>query len=149
MKIVNNLIGAVLLIYAAACVPEIEEIKYPEITSLDDTEWLGYDQRNNIYYDATFTAESNGTLLGYDSAERVNEVSNNSFTYSFALEPDGVVRMNLDNCKYYGGFLVQKGNFQISNKDVYIIQLYGVDESGEVIYNSDGTIHETLMLWRE
>ena len=62
---------------------------------------------------------------------------------------DGQVRVDFADGQHYGGFLVPKGVYQISMKDVYFIQLYETDAEGEVIYNVDGTMKSTMQMWME
>ena len=91
-------------------------------------------------------------MLGYSEQERVNEVVNRPFTYTFSPATEqinAVVRINFEDGQYYGGFLVPKGVYQISMVDVYFIQLYEVDAEGEVIYNLDGTMKSTMQMWKE
>ena len=91
-------------------------------------------------------------MLGYSEQERVNEVVNRPFSYTFTpatADINAIVRVNFEDGQYYGGLLIPKGYYQINLQDVYIIQLYEVYENGEVIYNVDGTMKSTLQMWME
>lgn len=147
------LFAALLLVMGVACEGPVEEAKrdYPVLTSLENTMWYSYDPQKVVFYDIHYYADS-GVMLGYDSSERQNEVVNRTFTYTFtpATEDiDAVVTLRFDDGQMYGGILVPKGNLQISNKDVYIIQLYECDEEGYIIYDGEGKIKSTIMMWRE
>ncbi|MBQ3234384.1 MAG: hypothetical protein IJN51_06340 [Alistipes sp.] len=152
MKLYNYLIAA-LATLTIACAPEAESPKeYPALATLDNTMWYSYDQKTNTYYDIWYDGEGRGRMLGYDTQERENEIVNRPFDYTF--EPandihDGVVRVNFDDGIRYGGPLIPKGTFQINNTDVYFIQLYEVDEEGNVIYDLEGHIKSAIQMWKE
>lgn len=145
--------GAVAVLFFAACEPiELQNKEYPELTSLDNTLWYSYDSKNQIFYDIYYNENGNGVMLGYSEQERVNEVVNRPFSYTFTpatADINAIVRVNFEDGQYYGGLLIPKGYYQINLQDVYIIQLYEVYENGEVIYNVDGTMKSTLQMWME
>lgn len=153
MRLLNILMGAVAVLVFAACEPiELQNKEYPELTSLDNTLWYSYDSKNQIFYDIYYNENGNGVMLGYSEQERVNEVVNRPFSYTFTpatAEINAIVRIDFEDGQYYGGLLIPKGYYQINLQDVYIIQLYEVYENGEVIYNVDGTMKSTLQMWME
>lgn len=153
MRLLNILMGAVAVLVFAACEPiELQNKEYPELTSLDNTLWYSYDSKNQIFYDIYYNENGNGVMLGYSEQERVNEVVNRPFSYTFTpatADINAIVRVNFEDGQYYGGLLIPKGYYQINLQDVYIIQLYEVYENGEVIYNVDGTMKSTLQMWME
>ena len=153
MRLLNILMGAVAVLVFAACEPiELQNKEYPELTSLDNTLWYSYDSKNQIFYDIYYNENGNGVMLGYSEQERVNEVVNRPFSYTFTpatADINAIVRVNFEDGQYYGGLLIPKGYYQINLQDVYIIQLYEVYENGEVIYNIDGTMKSTLQMWME
>ena len=153
MKIMRYLLGAVMTLMVAGCEPFVDDTNdFPILESLDNTLWYSYDKINDIYYDVTYGENGEGIMLGYSEQERVNEVVNRPFTYTFSPATEqinAVVRINFEDGQYYGGFLVPKGVYQISMVDVYFIQLYEVDAEGEVIYNLDGTMKSTMQMWKE
>ena len=132
--------------------PEEEKKKeYPELSNIVDTLWYSYDQKNYIYYDIEY-AETTGTMKGYKDQERTEELSNRAFSYTFtpATEQyDAIVELTFDDGQRYGGILIPKGNFQISNKDVYMIQLYEINDKGSIIYDDKGNIKSTILMWKE
>ena len=137
MKRLFYTLAYVLLVFAfVGCAPEVESVKYPELNALNNTLWYSYDQTTATYYDVVF-ATTDGEMIGYEDAERTKELSREGFEYTFDNVLD-VVTVNFDGGARYAGILVPKGEFQISNIDVYIIQLYGVDENGEIIYTPEG-----------
>lgn len=153
MRLLNILMGAVAVLVFAACEPiELQNKEYPELTSLDNTLWYSYDSKNQIFYDIYYNEGNKGVMLGYREQERVNEVVNRPFSYTFTpatADINAIVRVNFEDGQYYGGLLIPKGYYQINLQDVYIIQLYEVYENGEVIYNVDGTMKSTLQMWME
>lgn len=153
MKLFNRLFAAMAMLLMVACETPYEDSNvYPTLDSLDQTMWWSYDQKEQIYYDIWYDGEGRGRMLGYDSDERVNEIVNRPFSYTFTPATDlldGVVRLNFDDGIYYGGILIPKGQFYINNVAVYIIQLYEVDAEGEIIYDMEGNMKSTLQMWKE
>jgi hypothetical protein len=154
MKIMKYLLGAVMALAVVGCEPfEKDETKsYPELENLTNTVWWSYDKVNDIYYDITYGENGEGVMLGYDEQERVNEVVNRPFSYTFTPateEINAIVRVDFEDGQHYGGWAAPKGIYQINLQDVYLIQLYEVYENGEVIYNVDGTMKSTLQMWME
>lgn len=154
MRIINAIIALAAMLALTACeMPEEAEKKvYPELTTLDGTMWYSYDQKSNTFYDIWYDGEGRGRMLGYDTAERENETVNRPFSYEFtpATEQlDAIVRVHFDDGQYYGGILIPKGNFQISQKDVYFIQLYETNDKYEVIYVEMGKFKSTIQMWKE
>ena len=153
MKLFRYLIGIMAVATLVGCeFPEEEKKKeYPELSNIVDTLWYSYDQKNYIYYDIEY-AETTGTMKGYKDQERTEEVSNRAFSYTFtpATEQyDAIVELTFDDGQRYGGILIPKGNFQISNKDVYMIQLYEINDKGTIIYDDKGNIKSTILMWKE
>lgn len=153
MKLFNRLFAAMAMLLTVACETPYEDSNvYPTLDSLDQTMWWSYDQKEKIYYDIWYDGEGRGRMLGYDSDERVNQIVNRPFSYTFTPATDlldGVVRLNFDDGIYYGGILIPKGQFYINNVAVYIIQLYEVDAEGEIIYDMEGNMKSTLQMWKE
>lgn len=143
----RSLCYALLAVAFVGCDPEEEIKSYPELQILNNTLWYSYDQATATYYDVVF-ATTDGEMIGYEDAERTKELSREGFEYTFDTVLD-VVTVNFDGGARYAGILVPKGEFQISNIDVYIIQLYGVDENGEIIYTPEGQLESSLLFWME
>ena len=153
MKIMKYLLGAAMALAMVGCDPfDEDEKEYIALESIVNTLWYSYDQKDNIFYDITYGENNEGTMLGYSEQERVNEVVNRPFTYTFTPATavlDAVVRVDFEDGQHYGGIAIPKGHFQISLKDVFFIQLYEVDANGEVIYDINGNIKSTLQMWME
>ena len=153
MKIMKYLLGAVMALAIVGCEPFEDKPKnYPVIESLDNTLWWSYNQADNIFYDITYGENNEGVMLGYSEQERVNEVVNRPFSYTFTPETerlDAIVMVDFEDGQHYGGIVIPKGNFQISQIDVYFIQLYEVDAEGNIIYDADGNIKSTIQMWKE
>ena len=147
------LLGAVIALIVVGCEPfEQTKKEYTELESLTNTLWYSYDQSNNIFYDITYGENNEGVMLGYSEQERVNEVVNRPFSYTFTPATDlvnAIVRVDFEDGVHYGGWAAPKGFYQINLQDVYFIQLYETDAKGEVIYNVDGTMKSTLQMWKE
>lgn len=153
MKIMKYLLGAVIALAIVGCEPFEDKPKnYPVMESLDNTLWWSYNQADNIFYDITYGENNEGVMLGYSEQERVNEVVNRPFSYTFTPETerlDAIVMVDFEDGQHYGGILIPKGHFQINLIDVYLIQLYEVDAEGNIIYDADGNIKSTIQMWKE
>ena len=153
MKIMRYLLAAVLVLSIVGCKRNNEIVKdYPELESLTNTIWWSYDSANDIYYDITYQTDNTGVMLGYSEQDRLNEVVNRPFSYTFTpatANINAIVRIDFEDGQHYGGWLAPKGIYQINLQDVYFIQLYETDAEGEVIYNIDGTMKSTLQMWME
>lgn len=153
MRVISYLMSAVLALTIVSCEPVEEQVKvFPEITTLDNTLWYSYDTQNKIFYDIAYGEEGVGVMLGYSEQERINEIVNRPFNYTFTPATEdinAIVRVDFEDGQHYGGLLIPKGHFQINLQDVYIIQLYETDAEGEVIYNVDGSMKSTLQMWME
>ena len=152
MRLLNFLMAAATLLLVVGCKDNEKKTIFPELTSLDNTQWISYDSNENIFYDIFYYESGKGVMLGYSEQARENEVVNRPFDYAFtpATESiDAIVMVNFEDGQHYGGWLAPKGIYQINLQDVYLIQLYETDAEGEVIYNIDGTMKSTLQMWME
>lgn len=137
----------------AACAPEPEVQKeYPTLTSLDNTKWYSYDTQSVTFYDIYFE-DGRGHMDGFDTNDRSNQISELGFDYTFTPAKDGndaIVDVWFDDDRRYGGILIPKGIFQVSNIDVYLIQLYQLTEDGSKIMTDEfGNYTSTLQMWME
>ena len=153
MKLSHYFIALMAILTLSACEhPEqVTTEKYPPLESIANTLWYSVDTKNQIYYDITYN-ETTGTMVGYKNSLREEIVSERSFTYTFTPETelhDALVMLTFDDGQRYGGILVPKGNFQVNDIDVYWIQLYEVDDKGDIIYDENGNIKSTILMWRE
>jgi hypothetical protein len=150
MRLLKYLFCATALLGLVACNNPMEEIPdYPAITSLENTAWYSYDELTYIYYDVEFFAEE-GTMVGYDSPSRENIVSNQKFTYTFALTNSmPYITLTFENGRTYAGLLYHKGIINVDFKPVYFIQLIEVDDNGETILDENGKIASVIKMWKE
>jgi hypothetical protein len=153
MKLFKYLIGAMLAVTFVSCeIPEQETpTKYPALEAIANTTWYSVDTKNQIYYDITYS-ETTGEMVGYSNSLREEEISRRGFDYTFTPATDtvdGIVNVEFEDGALYCGMLVPKGNFQVNNKDVYWIQLYEVDDKGYIIYDDNGQIKSSILMWME
>jgi hypothetical protein len=153
MRIWKYLFGLITALTLLSCeLPEEEPKKqYPAMESIEDTLWYSTDIKNQIYYDINY-AETTGTMIGYNSSKREEVVSSRTFTYTFTpatKDIDALVHLSFEDGAIYDGILVPKGNFKVDNKDVYWIQLYEVDDTGHIIYDDNGKMKSSILMWRE
>ncbi len=153
MRLLRVLLAVMSVVIFTACEPTNDAPKnYPTLESIDGTLWYSYDAQNNIFYDIYYELGS-GHMDGFDSSERTNKISEREFEYSFTpatANLDAIVELTFDDGQRYGGILIPKGNIQINNYDVYIIQLYELTDDGmEIAKDENGNIKSTLQMWRE
>ena len=163
MTKVKYLICTMMMLGCAACANfEDGTNEYTNLDAIENTLWYSYDVIQGAYYDIEFsdTAVANdedwyeGTMLAYNSFERVERIDElcHNFTYNFTAAKDDVlaiVRTKFDDGRFYDGYVIPKGHMQISNKDVFIIQLFEVDKDGNLILTEDNNSQSTLMMWKE
>lgn len=146
---------AAVISFVACGSDEEEKKSYPELETLSNTMWYSYDAKNDIYYDIYYSAEGEGKMLGYDTSERNEDqlLVDRAFTYQYTratADFDAIVDVWFEDGQRYGGILIPKGNLQVSNKEVYVIQLYELSADGsEILYDENGNIKSTLMMWKE
>ena len=153
MRILKYLTSAVFAITLLACEgPEQPPKKqYPILEDIVGTLWYSVDTKNQIYYDINY-AETTGTMVGYNGSQREEIVSNRNFTYSFVPannDTDAIVSIAFEDGQLYSGILIPKGHFQINSDEVYWIQLYEVNDKGFVIYDDNGKIKSSILMWKE
>jgi hypothetical protein len=143
--------GIVAIATLSSCeMPEQETpTTYPTLETIANTKWYSVDTKNQIYYDITY-AETTGEMVGYSNSLRDEVISRRGFNYTFtpATEvADGIVSLSFDDGQLYGGMLIPKGQFQVNNEDVYWIQLYEIDDKGYIIYDENGKIKSSILMW--
>lgn len=164
MNILKYLFGAVALVAMVGCAPEEEVNDYPNITDLTNSVWESRteDKSGNIYYHVmNFAAEGKGSLTNYDTDNLQLPLSTHTFTYTFPLNERWGITLRFDEetsesisqddlaGKRYDGYLIQKGNIKVDFKDVYVIQLFEVDNDGNQILNDKGEPVSTMTFWKE
>lgn len=163
MNRVKYLICTAIILGLTACMDFENETKdLNELDEIKNTVWYSYDVAQSVYYDIEYSdiADSEnsdwfeGKMLAYDSYERVNIIEDlcRDFTYNFTkatADTRAIVKTRFSDGKFYDGFVIPKGFMQISSKDVYIIQLYEVDEKGNLILTEEENYQSTLMMWKE
>lgn len=147
------LMGAMALITIAGCVPEDEVEDYPIINDLSNTVWENTteDKSSGYFYRhfMEFRADDTGTLKGYKADDLNTPLSEVGFTYEYPLNDRYGLSIRFEDGGRYDGYLVQKGNLQVDYKDVYVIQLFEVDENGQTIFDENGNPASTMLFWKE
>lgn len=131
--------------------PKMEIPKYPILTSIENTLWYSYNKYDNMYFDIMYEVET-GSMTCYLDAERKEKVSVDNFTYTFTPainQADAVVNVTFEDGRLYGGIVIPKGNVQVNYEHVYMIQLYEVDEEGNILYNANGEVKSSILMWKE
>ena len=151
MKLLKYLICFVASTMLLSCEkPEESPSKtYPALESISNTLWYSVDTKNQIYYDITYGEDDRGEMKGYADQGRTELVVDRPFSYTFTPETteiDALVNVVFEDGQRYGGILVPKGNFQVNNEDVYWIQLY---DKGYIIYDEEGKIKSSILMWKE
>ena len=155
MRLLSYLFGTLILLGFTACEsfePPVRET-YPEITTLENTVWH---QHSNIptFCDISFEVGERGEMIKYTDDTQTEVVSTRPFSYTFTPangEVDTIVTVNFDDGLNYGGMLIHKGqaNILINDAYVYWIQLYEVDSEGAIIYDENGKIKSSILMWKE
>ena len=64
-------------------------------------------------------------------------------------EIDAIIDLTFSDGRMYGGILIPKGNVQVNHKEVYMIQLYEVDADHNILYDPNGNVKSTILMWKE
>lgn len=152
MKFIKLLIAAVALFTAAACEEEIPEKKLETLDNIELTDWYCTGEKSEgvyIYYTLSFGAEGQGTLTGYDAKEGGNVESIETFTYTHTRNNNDIaVTLLFTDGDTYAGYVIPKGAITVDYKDVFVLQLFKVDEDGMPIEDMYGN-YDTMMFWKE
>lgn len=160
MNVLKYLLGAVALLATAGCAPEEEKKEYPAITNLENTVWESRSEDNsgNIYLNTLrFDADGAGSLTSYDTDHPDIPLESYMFTYRYPLNERWGLTLTFDDSteessmagRRYDGYVVQKGAVQIDFKDVYVIQLFEVDNEGNTIRDDNGEPVSAMAFWKE
>ncbi|MBO7188975.1 MAG: hypothetical protein J6V55_00145 [Alistipes sp.] len=162
MKRVKYLICTAILFMATSCADfEQSDKEIINLEEIKNTVWQNEDILNKVYYNIEYSdVESgdvegwyNGEMTGYDSTERVNKIDTltRNFIYNFTPATDfsrAIVRTKFNDGINYDGYVVPKGNIQMGEKEVFVIQLFEVDDKGEILLDN-GKYKSTLLMWKE
>lgn len=152
MKFIKLLIAAVALFTAAACEEEIPEKKLEKLDNIELTDWYCTVEKSEgvyIYYTLSFGADGQGTLTGYDAKEGGNVESIETFTYTHTRNNNDIaVTLLFTDGDTYAGYVIPKGAITVDYKDVFVLQLFKVDEDGMPIEDMYGN-YDTMMFWKE
>ena len=160
MNVFTYLLGAVALLATVGCAPEEETKEYPAITNLANTVWENRteDKSGNIYFNTlSFDAEGRGSFTSYDTDHLDLPLETYTFTYRYPLNERWGLTLTFDENtdesrvagRRYDGYVVQKGNIQVDFKDVYVIQLFEVDDEGNTILNDKNEPVSAMTFWKE
>lgn len=156
MRSLKYLLSLFLLLSLTACekfkAPAKQE--YPEISSLENSVWHYYDTKNPMFCDIEYGAEERGKMVTYNNEEHTEVLSMREFSYTFipATEKvNGIVEVSFDDGLEYGGMLIHKGFAEplINGSYVYWIQLYEIDSKGNIIYDENGKVKSSILMWKE
>lgn len=151
MRLFNLFVTAIAALSFVACdfgEEQQQQTTYPEITQIEGTSWSGTEQNNGEYtfYTLSFEDASTGSLVGYNAKENGEEVSRETFTYTFTKP---AVSITFSQSGKFDGYIVPKGQITVDYKDVYILQLFHVDNDGKPTMNDKGEYEKTMMFWCE
>ena len=152
MKLFKYLMLCMLVATISSCNdPYTNNATYPELTTITDTLWYSFDEKEFKYYDIYY-GEETGSMKIYLDVDREELEQERTFSYTFTAATDkidAIVNLNFDDGQRYGGPVIPKGQFQINNKDVYWIQLYELDDNGEIKRDPNGNYTSTILMWKE
>lgn len=151
MKIFKSflaIVGMNLLLAATACDPHRDSEKETIPDSIAYTEWysqgIGEDEKT-VYYTLKIEAQM-GTLTASDAPENGHILSQKPFEVSY-VKPN--VRLTFFDGGRFSGYIIDKQYTTIDGVHVYVMQLFGVDDKGEVILGDDGKPASTMIFWKE
>lgn len=148
MNVFTAVAGAVLLLANTACDPHSDVEKETIPDSIAYTDWYsqGIDEnKQTIYY--TLSIENQmATLTAKDAAEGGQILSQKPLEVSYT-KPN--VRLKFFDGGRFAGYIIDKQYTTIDGVNVYVMQLFEVDDKGEIILNDEGKPASTMIFWKE
>ncbi len=152
MNVIKYLIASLAIVAAIGCAPEDEEKDFPVITDLSGTVWENrtQDTSGKLYQNfIAFNEDNTGVITAYVANELDTPLNSVNFTYTYPLNERYGLTVRFEDGKRFDGYVVQKGNLQIDFKDVYVIQLFEVDDNGQTILDEWNQPVSTMLFWKE
>lgn len=148
MNIFATVVGAALLLLTASCDPHRDSEKETIPDSIAYTEWYSQgfdDEGKSVYYTLNIETQM-GTLTASDAAENGHILSQKPLEVSYS-KPN--VRLTFYDGGRFAGYIIDKQYTTIDGVHVYVMQLFGINEQGEIIVGDDGKPSSTMIFWKE
>lgn len=137
-----------LLLASTACDPHRDAEKETIPDSIAYTEWysqgLGEDEKT-VYYTLNIEAQM-GTLTASDAKENGHILSQKPLEVSYT-KPN--VSLKFFDGGRFSGYIIDKQYTTVDGVHVYVMQLFEVDDKGEIIVGDDGKPASTMIFWKE
>ncbi|MDE6140398.1 MAG: hypothetical protein K2J31_03425 [Alistipes sp.] len=148
MKLFAAFACTALLLASTACDPHRDNQPETIPDSIAYTEWYsqGLDEDGNTVYYTLKIETQMATLTASDAQENGHIVSQKPLEVAYT-KPN--VRLTFYDGGRFAGYIIDKQYTTINGVHVYIMQLFGVDESGNVILGDDGKPASTMIFWKE
>ncbi len=148
MKNIFTVAAALLAtLFAASCHPHKDNIPETMPDSLNYTEWysVGQDGEQKLYYFLNIQP-SMSTLTTKDAPEgKILKQQPLEVTYN---KPN-VKMYFFDGGGRFAGYIIDKQHMMIDGRNVYVMQLFEVDEDGKVLLDEKGEPLSTMIFWKE
>lgn len=148
IKVFTAVAGAALLLANTACNPHRDTEKDTIPDSIAYTDWYsqGVDEKEQTIYYTLSIENQMATLTAKDASENGNILSQKPLEVSYT-KPN--VRLTFFDGGRFSGYIIDKPYTTIDGVHVYVMQLFEVDEKGEVILNDEGKPASTMIFWKE
>lgn len=148
IKLLTALVCVAAALSITACDPHRDTQKETIPDSIFYTEWYsqGADEDNNTVYYTLKIESSMATLTACDAPENGHILSQKPLEVSYT-KPN--VRLTFFDGGRFDGYIIDKQYTTINGVHVYIMQLFEVDDKGEVIMGDDGKPASTMLFWKE
>lgn len=143
-----TLVTGMAALSLTACDPHKDIQKETIPDSIAYTEWysqgVGEDEAT-VYYTLKIETQM-ATLTAADAPENGHIISQQPLEVSYT-KPN--VRLTFYDGGRFAGYIIDKQYTTINGINVYIMQLFEVDDKGEVIVGDDGKPASTMIFWKE
>lgn len=149
MKTLKLFVMFLTLVALVACEPPQEITNYPPMESVADTEWYYSEMKDgeSLFYTLNFEGTSEGSLVCSNKKEGGDILSEETFTYVYNKNGHFDIAIDFEQQGNYAGYMTGKGDIMIDFKPAYIIQLFAVDEEGNILKDVNGNYLSTKQFW--
>ena len=127
MRLINRVLASAMLLGAVSCDIVKDPVIYAPPADVVGSEWIrteGEGAQTN-YYTLRFDIDGVGSVVCYDAEVDGNLISSETFTYTY-----------------------NKGEIYINNLPAHILQLFKVDDQGNILKDDNGYFVDSPMFWQ-
>ena len=147
MRLINRVLAATMLLGAVSCDIVKDPVIYAPPADVVGSEWIrteGEGAQTN-YYTLRFDIDGVGSVVCYDAEVDGNLISSETFTYTYNKPAVSILFAERGRSD---GYITSKGEIYINNLPAHILQLFKVDDQGNILKDDNGYFVDSLMFWQ-